>query len=100
MILRRSFFSGSFLSREQALKALDIDPAMPNLTTEDALDAFRQKAKKTHPDAGGSEREFARVREAYDALGEMLPTREELLSVRTEMIKQREESRFRQNQLK
>jgi curved DNA-binding protein CbpA len=30
--------------------------------------AYRQRAKETHPDRGGSEAEFKRVREAYEAL--------------------------------
>lgn len=37
--------------------------------SEDDLNrAYRRRARETHPDTGGSEREFIRVRQAYEAL--------------------------------
>ena len=35
---------------------------------EDIKNAFRQKARETHPDRGGSKEEFVKVREAYECL--------------------------------
>lgn len=39
---------------------------------EDLNRAYRRRARETHPDLGGSEREFIRVRQAYDALKQFL----------------------------
>ena len=35
---------------------------------EDIKNAFRQKAKETHPDRGGKKEDFQRVRQAYECL--------------------------------
>tara|TARA_R110001592_G_scaffold98342_1_gene281029 strand:- start:10807 stop:11178 length:372 start_codon:yes stop_codon:yes gene_type:complete len=35
---------------------------------EDIKQAFRQKARETHPDKGGDPEEFKKVREAYECL--------------------------------
>ena len=37
----------------------------PSATPEDVKGAYRQKVKEVHPDHGGDEEEFKRVREAY-----------------------------------
>ncbi|WP_219729862.1 DnaJ domain-containing protein [Sodalinema gerasimenkoae] len=39
---------------------------------EQLTQAYRRRARETHPDAGGSEREFIEVREAYERLQEVL----------------------------
>lgn len=35
---------------------------------EDIKNAFRQKARETHPDRGGNKEDFQRVRQAYESL--------------------------------
>jgi curved DNA-binding protein CbpA len=40
----------------------------PPLTIEDLKQAFRKKARSTHPDKGGCGDEFIEVKEAYDFL--------------------------------
>ena len=42
---------------------LGIDPETDTL--EDALHAYREKAKEVHPDQGGSEEAFEALQEAY-----------------------------------
>lgn len=37
-------------------------------TQDDVKVAYRQRARETHPDAGGNAEAFRRVREAYEAL--------------------------------
>ncbi|WP_206044105.1 J domain-containing protein [Geitlerinema sp. P-1104] len=39
---------------------------------EQLTQAYRRRARETHPDAGGSEREFIQVRQAYERLQEVL----------------------------
>ena len=39
---------------------------------EQLTQAYRRRARETHPDAGGSEREFIQVRQAYERLKEVL----------------------------
>ncbi len=47
-----------------AFQILGIEPAL--VLTDDALrDAYREAGKRTHPDAGGGEGEFAALREAF-----------------------------------
>ena len=41
---------------------------LPGATQSEIRKAFRSKAKAAHPDHGGSEGEFARLREAYELL--------------------------------
>lgn len=43
---------------------LGIDPASDTL--EDALHAYRERAKEVHPDQGGSEDAFEALQEAYE----------------------------------
>lgn len=41
-----------------------------NSTDKEIKKAFREKAKKHHPDKGGDEAEFKKINEAYDVLGD------------------------------
>lgn len=62
----------------RSIKRLPVPPCLAVLgvslpcTAEDVKRAYRQLARKTHPDAGGDPQEFIKIREAYDqALGLM-----------------------------
>ncbi len=67
----------------------------PVLTREVATEAFRRRAKLSHPDMpGGSTAEFQRHVSAMNVLAEQLPTQEELLRVRTAMVDERLERQF------
>ncbi len=48
-------------------EALDVDK---DASEEEIKDAFRRKAKRHHPDKGGSEKEFNKVSEAYAILSD------------------------------
>lgn len=54
------------LSRKEALKILGIDEENP--TDDRVHGAFREKVKKSHPDTGGSEEEFKKVKRAREKL--------------------------------
>jgi hypothetical protein len=54
------------LSRQEALKILDIDEKNP--TDDRVHEAFREQVKKSHPDTGGSEEEFKKVKRAREKL--------------------------------
>lgn len=54
------------LSREEALKILCIDEENPS--DDKVHEAFRKEVKKSHPDTGGSEEEFKKVKRAREKL--------------------------------
>jgi hypothetical protein len=54
-------------AREEAAAVLGVAPDAP---PEAVREAFRQRAKETHPDSGGDEASFRRVRWAYEQLRE------------------------------
>lgn len=57
----------------KAMSILDIDELdAENLTESKLKKHYREKVKSTHPDIGGSEEEFKRVKKAKDALNEYL----------------------------
>ncbi len=51
-----------------AFEILGIDPAL-TISDETLRTAFREGGKSAHPDAGGGDAEFARLREAFEILG-------------------------------
>lgn len=51
-----------------AYEILGIDPAL-TISDEALRAAFREAGKTAHPDAGGGDAEFARLREAFEILG-------------------------------
>jgi hypothetical protein len=82
------------LSRAEALSLLRLVDS-PVLAREDATEAFRRRAKQSHPDMpGGNAAEFKRHVEAMNLLAELLPTQEELLRIRTAMVDERLERQF------
>ncbi|MFZ9937364.1 MAG: hypothetical protein ACO3JG_09950 [Luteolibacter sp.] len=50
-----------------AFETLGLPPRL-TIRAEEVNDAFRESGKSLHPDAGGDEREFARLREAHAIL--------------------------------
>lgn len=54
-------------SRREAYRILDLDPGADQRRVKRA---YREKVKHTHPDRGGDEREFRRVKNAYDRLSD------------------------------
>lgn len=61
--------SRSSVSRSKALEILDLDEAN---STSEVHEAFRSQVKDAHPDMGGSEEEFKRVKEAREVLLDQL----------------------------
>lgn len=61
--------SRSSVSRSEALKILGLDEAN---STSEVHGAFRSQVKDAHPDMGGSEEEFKRVKEAREVLLDQL----------------------------
>ena len=60
--------SSSGLSRTEAYRRLDLKPGA---SQDDVHDAFREKAKRFHPDTdGGDEETFKKVNRAYEQLTE------------------------------
>jgi|AntDeeMinimDraft_4_1070355.scaffolds.fasta_scaffold00559_6 outer membrane protein assembly factor BamB len=53
------------LSEQEAYDVLDLDPPVSD---EEIKARYRQKVKETHPDVGGDEDEFRKVRNAYAVL--------------------------------
>lgn len=53
---------------EKAYRELLKLPVKGVLILSQIKSAYRQVAKKAHPDAGGSQEQFIRIKEAYDAL--------------------------------
>jgi hypothetical protein len=92
LIVRRSLFAGGVFKDFTKTKSLETLQLVENpyLTKEDIQDAFRRRAKLVHPDAGGSVKDFQDVTLAFEYLHDLFPTQEELLSVRTQMIEERE----------
>lgn len=54
-------------SRREAFRILDLDPGADERRVKRA---YREKVKTAHPDRGGDETEFRRVKSAYDRLTE------------------------------
>ena len=54
-------------SRREAFRILGLDPGADERRVKRA---YREKVKTTHPDRGGDETEFRRVKSAYDRLTE------------------------------
>ena len=54
-------------SRREAYRILDLDPGADESRVKRA---YREKVKATHPDRGGDEAEFKRVKNAYERLAE------------------------------
>jgi DnaJ-class molecular chaperone len=52
-------------SRREAYRILDLDPGADEGRVKRA---YREKVKVTHPDRGGDETEFKRVKNAYERL--------------------------------
>jgi hypothetical protein len=63
---RKSFFFEEDLEAE--CENYSILGLKRSASQEDIKNAFRQKAKETHPDKGGDPEEFKKVREAYECL--------------------------------
>eukprot|EP00929_Paragymnodinium_shiwhaense_P024014 TRINITY_DN14898_c0_g1_i2.p1 TRINITY_DN14898_c0_g1~~TRINITY_DN14898_c0_g1_i2.p1 ORF type:complete len:508 (-),score=96.58 TRINITY_DN14898_c0_g1_i2:306-1829(-) len=59
----------SSLSLEECYEALEL---APSATKVEVSRAFRRLAKLKHPDKGGDEAEFRRIREAFEILGSVL----------------------------
>ena len=60
--------NSDFQKQGSYMLLLGVDPP---LTIEDLKQAFRKKARSTHPDKGGCGDEFIEVKEAYDFLLEL-----------------------------
>lgn len=52
-------------SRREAYRILDLDPGADD---EQVKRAYRERVKRVHPDRGGDEEEFRRVKNAYERL--------------------------------
>lgn len=59
--------SGSYSKRDECLKILGLDPAR-QWTEKEIKKAYKRMAMKHHPDRGGSQEMFVKVREAYEYL--------------------------------
>ncbi len=66
---RQSFFFEEDLEADsESARNYSILGIKRSASQEDIKNAFRQKARETHPDKGGDEEEFKKVREAYECL--------------------------------
>ncbi|ERG93761.1 J domain-containing protein [Haloquadratum walsbyi] len=54
-------------AKQEVYEILEIEPGV---SQEDIKAAYRERARETHPDTGGSKEEFLEVQEAYDTLSE------------------------------
>ena len=65
---RQSFFFEEDYCEASESENYSILGLKRSASQEDIKNAFRQKARETHPDRGGSKEEFVKVREAYECL--------------------------------
>lgn len=56
-------------AKQEAYEILGVEP---DASQEDIEAAYRERARETHPDTGGSKEEFLEVQEAYETLSESM----------------------------
>jgi hypothetical protein len=64
--------AGISMPAEEACKCLGISPQdFKDMKQEELLSCFRNLAKETHPDRGGDEETFIKIKEAYECLSSL-----------------------------